>query len=128
MLKQCSVTLLLLAFIATTFSRAVIVADFYANQDYIAKNLCENRGKPMMHCCGKCQLRKRLAHEDNQDKNNPERRMENRNEVLFVEEQSAFLSAPFRVAGILPYSLLPAETPVDRAAAIFHPPGKGCTV
>ncbi len=29
---------------ASTFSKAVIVADFYANQDYIAKNLCENRG------------------------------------------------------------------------------------
>jgi hypothetical protein len=126
MLKQCSVIPLLLAFMATTFSRAVIVADFYANQDYIAKNLCENRDKPMMHCGGTCHLRKRLAREDNQDKNNPERRMENRNEVLFMEEQSAFLTAPFRTTGILPYSLIPTGTPVDRASAIFHPPGKGC--
>ncbi len=109
---------------AMTFSRAAIVVDFYANQDYIAKNLCENRGKPMMHCCGKCHLRKRLANEDNQDKNNPDRRMENRNEVLFMDEQSSFLSAPFRIAGILPYSLIPTPTPVDRAFAIFHPPGQ----
>jgi len=128
MLKQCSVILLLLAFMATTFSRAVIVVDFYANQDEIAKTLCENRDKPMKHCCGKCQLRKRLVHQDNQDKNNPERRIENRNEVLFMGERSAFLSSPFRVTGILPYSLIPAQTPVDRASAVFHPPGEGHTV
>lgn len=128
MLKQCSVILLLLAFMATSFSRAVIVIDFYANQDYIARNLCENRDKPVMHCGGTCHLRKRLAHEDNQDKNNPERRLENSSEVLFIEDQSAFQPAPFRTADILPYSLIPAGTPVDRASAIFHPPGKRHTV
>jgi hypothetical protein len=115
--------MLMLAFMATTFSRAFIVVDFYANQDAIAKNLCENRDKPMMHCCGRCQLRKRLLHEDNQDKNNPERRMESRNEVLIMEEQAAFLPIPFRTSGILPYSLLLTKAPVDRACAIFHPPG-----
>lgn len=128
MLKQCSVILLLAAFMATTFSRAVIVVDFYANQDLIAKTLCENRDRPMMHCCGRCQLRKRLAHQDNQDKNNPERRIENRTETLFIEEGSAFLSAPFRVSGINPYPLIPTKAPVDRAFAIFHPPGQSCTL
>ena len=124
MVKQCSVFLLLLAFMATTFSRAVIVADFYANQDYIAKNLCENRDKPMMHCCGRCLLRKRLAHQDNQDKSNPERRAENRSEVLFSEEVSVFLAEPIREAHILSYALFSSKAPVDRAAAIFHPPGR----
>lgn len=124
MLKQCSVLLLLLAFLATTFSRAVVVVNFYANQEYIIKNLCENRDRPMIHCCGRCQLRKRLAHEDNQDKNNPERRVENKNEVLFTEDQSLSLSAPVRETNILSYSLLPSKAPVDRCSAIFHPPGQ----
>ena len=44
-----------------TFSQVVIVADYYANKDYIAKNLCENRDKPQMHCEGKCCLKKKLA-------------------------------------------------------------------
>jgi hypothetical protein len=127
MLKQCTVFLLLLAFMATTFSRAVIVVDFYANQDYIAKNLCINRDKPMMSCHGRCQLCKRLAHEDSQDKNNPERRTENRNEVFFKEEQSAFLSLPFRNVSELAYSILPAQALTDRASAIFHPPGENTT-
>ncbi len=125
MFKQCSVFLLLLAVIATTFSRTVIVVNFYANQDYIAKNLCENRAKPMMRCCGKCQLRKRLSHQDNQDKNDPERRGENRSLVFFHDELSPFLSAPIRDTHILSYALFSSKEPVDRALAIFHPPGTG---
>lgn len=37
-----------------------IVGLFKLNQDYIAKNLCENRSKPQKKCCGKCYLRKQL--------------------------------------------------------------------
>lgn len=34
--------------------------DFYANQSYIAKNLCVNRDKPWLHCNGHCYLMKKL--------------------------------------------------------------------
>src|ERR1700761_5629855 len=86
MLLRCSALLLLLAFMATTFSKAVTVVGFYANQDYIAKNLCVNRDKPQMRCNGRCQLCKRLATEDNQDKRAPERRTERSVEVLYCQE------------------------------------------
>lgn len=122
MLQKCTALFLLLAFLAATFSKAVIVVDFYANQDYIARNLCENRDKPMMHCCGRCLLRKRLAHEDNQDKNNPERRAENNNEVLFLEDVSPAMTAPVVCLTQIPYSPYCAEAPVDQAVDIFHPP------
>jgi len=46
-----------------TFSQVVVVAEYYANKNYIAKNLCKNRDKPMMHCDGKCCLKKKLAAE-----------------------------------------------------------------
>lgn len=46
-----------------TLSQVVIIAEYYANKDYIAKNLCENRNNPKMHCDGKCCLRKKLAKE-----------------------------------------------------------------
>ena len=121
MLKQCTAILLLLAFGASTFSKAVIVADFYANQDYIAKNLCENRGNPMLHCCGRCKLRKRLAREDNQDQNNPERRAENK-EVLFVEGEAVALKAPFVLSVVVPYGAFVGHGPVDQPSTIDHPP------
>ena len=121
MVRQCTALFLLLAFLASSFSKAVIVADFYANQESIAKNLCENRGNPNMHCCGRCQLRKRLAKDANGDQNNPERRADNK-ETLFVSDDSIGLSSPF-VAGVtLPYGAFNGHDPVDRAAGIDHPP------
>lgn len=122
MLRKYTAILLLLAFMASTFSKAVIVADFYANQDYIAKNLCENRGKPMMHCCGRCQLRKRLNREADQDKNNPEQRSENKLEVLFLDRTADLPAPPVLASVTLPYSPFVGGQPVDRAADIFHPP------
>jgi len=121
MLRQCTAFILLLAFMASSFSKAVIVADFYANQDYIAKNLCENRGNPGMHCCGRCLLRKRLNKDANQEQNNPERRVDNK-ETLFVEESLAKLDAPFLSETTLPYGTMIAGAPVDRFAAVDHPP------
>jgi hypothetical protein len=122
MFRWCTAFILLLAFAASSFSKAVIVVDFYANQDYIAKNLCENRDKPMMHCCGRCQLRKRLNREADQDKNNPERRSENKQEVLFLDETADKLATPVVCSVLLPYSPFTDRGPVDQPAEIFHPP------
>jgi hypothetical protein len=47
-----------------TFSTFIIKADFYINQSYIAKNLCVNKDKPMMHCNGKCYLSKKLKQQE----------------------------------------------------------------
>jgi hypothetical protein len=122
MLRQCTALLLLLAFLASSFSKAVIVADFYANQDYIAKNLCENKGNTKLHCCGRCMLRKRLAREADQDKDNPERKAENKQEILCLRDMGPFAAAPYRVCVIHPYQCIPVASAVDRSLDIFHPP------
>lgn len=121
MLRKCTAFFLLLAFAASTFSRAVIVVDFYANQDYIAKNLCENRDKPMLHCCGRCLLRKRLANQDKQDKNNPERETNNK-EVLFFQEASRAAYTPVFTTAVTAYRTFDDGAPIDQAVGIFHPP------
>ncbi|HEX3934291.1 MAG TPA: hypothetical protein VHW43_06400 [Puia sp.] len=121
MVRQCTALFLLLAFMASSFSKAVIVADFYANQDYIAKNLCENRGNLKMHCCGRCQLRKRLAKDANQEQNNPERRPDNK-DVLFVSDKAVRLATPTISETTLPYGALVVLGPVDQYAPIDHPP------
>ena len=78
---------------ASTFSKAIIVADFYANRDYIARTLCVNRNNPIIHCGGRCQPCKRLNNDARQDQKNPDRRAENK-EVLFLEQASIVLNAP----------------------------------
>jgi hypothetical protein len=121
MVRKCTALFLLLAFLASSFSKAVIVVDFYANQDSIAKNLCENRGNPKMHCCGRCQLRKRLNKDANQEQNNPERRSDNK-EPLFASDGFLALSSPFVAGVVLPYRAFNGGGPVDRAAGVDHPP------
>lgn len=53
--------LLILSILAKPIWQAKILISFQINQDYIAKNLCENRDKPKMQCNGHCQLFKQLG-------------------------------------------------------------------
>jgi len=62
-LRKIVVIFSLLGILLQTFNQAVIVGQYYANKDYIAKYLCENRNKPQLHCEGKCCLKKKLAKE-----------------------------------------------------------------
>src|ERR1700676_4737951 len=103
--KQVSVALLLLAILLQSISKAVIFADFYTNQDYIARNLCENRDKPIIHCYGRCQLNKRLVEDEKQEGNNPERRENAWNVILFADSGRS-LSLP--ALAMRPFSHLPA--------------------
>jgi hypothetical protein len=45
------------------------MAGYEVNRDYIAKNLCENRNKPQMHCNGKCHLNKELKEQQKKEQN-----------------------------------------------------------
>jgi len=123
MLKQLIALLFLLAFTAQMFSKAVIVCSFYANQDYIAKNLCENRNKPKCCCHGKCQLRKRLNKDTNEDKQSNERKSSKESEVL--SSKSFFLNIPTAVfkEQQITYTCFSDGKAIDKSYSIFHPPG-----
>jgi len=119
--KRSLTFLLLLALVLQSLGKVVVIAGFYADQDYIVRNLCENRNKPIIHCGGKCQLNKRLKQQD-KDSESPDHKPENKNEVIS--------SRSFYLTGIDPsgplitraYSSGNAGRPVDRAIAHFHPP------
>lgn len=66
----------ILLFTALSFHLVVqlsIVTWYEVNKDYIAKNLCVNRNKPELKCCGKCYLKKQLnkAEQPGDDKQAP---------------------------------------------------------
>ncbi|WPQ62907.1 hypothetical protein SIO70_31585 [Chitinophaga sancti] len=50
-------------------SQYLIMLEYKVNQDYIASVLCENKDKPEMHCNGKCQLKKQLERDQQQQNN-----------------------------------------------------------
>src|SRR6187399_1985503 len=51
---------------AQTFSKWCVILEYQVNKDFIAKNLCINRAKPMSCCQGKCHLNKNMAKDENQ--------------------------------------------------------------
>ena len=85
---------------AQSFDRVLIVADYFTRTSSYAKN-CENKKKPQMHCQGKCQMMKKLEQQEKDNQSFPERRMENKQEVLDCEAVTQpdfrllIISAPF---------------------------------
>jgi hypothetical protein len=103
-----------------------IVIWYQANKNYIAQNLCENRDKPEMKCCGKCYLKKQLRNADNntekQNKQAPLKTMQ-------LELASCVLPAPAQWDPVpLPPSAIiqnPAGARhfgISAIHSIFHPP------
>jgi len=109
------------AFALQTFSRYVIMADYNINTQAYAKN-CINKAKPKMHCNGKCQMMKKLQQEEKKDQQDPDRKGENKLNVL--SSKSFFTTVPFYriyfVKREYPTLLSPKET--KRSFEIFHPP------
>jgi hypothetical protein len=112
---------LLVAFAAQTFSKAFLVLDYYSNTASFAKD-CENKSRPLLNCNGKCLLMKKIKAAEKKEEQNPERKMENKNEIFFsapflttltIEETNIESNFNFSYS-----SFFPATQAVD----IFHPP------
>ncbi|MFP5040380.1 hypothetical protein [Parasediminibacterium sp. JCM 36343] len=122
MFKQSIAILFLLAFVAQTFSKAVIVCSFYANQSYIAKNFCENKAKPRSCCAGKCQLKKKLNKDTKEDKQSNERRTGKDSEVLSSKSFFTHTSPCISQEIVIAYTSHTAGKPIRVPRAVFHPP------
>lgn len=86
MLKQVIAIVAFVGILFQTFSSLTVYTAFYLNQNYIAKNLCENRDKPMKKCCGKCYLKKKLAQQQKQDQvPNSQNQRDKQDVVLFFD-------------------------------------------
>jgi len=119
LLKSTSV-LLLISLLCANLSNAFVYLGFEVNQKYIAKELCENKDKPQMHCNGKCYLMKKLKQA--QEKEQKQERQSQKPQVqdaivgtTLVFKQYAFAEINFHV----PFS---TGMPQSIKNSIFHPP------
>ncbi len=121
MFKPVAAILLIIAFIAQTFSGGLVMLNYYTNTAAFAKN-CENKARPKMHCNGKCQMMKKLKQEEKQDQQNPERKLENKTEVL---SSKSFYCNSVDAIAIIALKASPIEKSyplTDIAYSFFHPP------
>lgn len=120
--QRVAIVLLLFSLMLQCFSKMIVVADFYANRDYIAKNLCINRYQTAISCGGKCQLNKRLR-EENKENGETGSRPDDRYEVLSSRCYYLTCFNPWTPRVTTSYPFFSGDSPVDQPAVIFHPPG-----
>lgn len=119
--KRLLTLILLLAFSAQSFSQGILLLNFYFHRAYIAKNQCENRFRPMLHCNGKCVLAKKLKQQEKKEQQNPELKLQGKAEV--VSSRSFFITQIVLPENSSPYhAALKTAATTDRSSAIFHPP------
>ena len=111
---------LVIAFFAQTFSKGLIVANYYTNTQAYAKN-CINKAKPKMHCNGKCQMMKKLKQEENKDGQNPERKNEVKTDVLFFTQIKTQFNSQ-RILTKIQFPIVQYKLTQDISADFFHPP------
>ena len=120
MFKSITASIILLAFVSQMFSGQIIQLNYYLNPAAFAKN-CENKARPMMHCNGKCQVMKKMLEEEKKDQQSQEGKSVNKNEVF--SSKSFFGSIAYHsiiVKNIFSRDII--LVPIDRSAAVFHPP------
>jgi len=115
-------SILFISLLAQTFDSAFITLGYYVNTSAYSKS-CENKDKPMLHCCGKCQLRKKLQQEE-KDRQAADKRGENKNEIV-LSSRSFFASihpiTSYELA--IKYPAYSEATEIKMPRSIFHPPG-----
>ncbi len=114
---------LVAAFFAQTFSKSLLVADYFANKAAYAKN-CENKANPAMKCHGKCQMRKVLGKQHKQDQENPCKRAAFENEPLLYST-SYFASVAVPAIQVIAENKVANWFPgysTNDCLDIFHPP------
>jgi hypothetical protein len=121
--KRTATFLLLLCFLAQSFSRWLVVVDYCIDTAAYAKN-CVNKDKPMMHCNGKCQMCKKMEQQDNPDKQTPERRSANdKNDPLSCDQDfSSGTSLIYMSATATRYAELSPGKTSRMPRSFFHPP------
>jgi hypothetical protein len=121
MLRHLFTILLLASFSAQTFQQALILLDYTVNTSAFAKN-CENKERPVLKCKGKCQMMKKIQEEEEKNQQNPERKLENKSEVVLSSK--SFYPVFTSTSSIVhtPYFIFDDKEEIKRPRSVFHPP------
>jgi len=105
-----------------------ILGYYELNKAYIAKNLCENRNRPELKCCGKCYLNKQLKKaggDENGSKNLPNKIEKNEVLVFLLPPPLRLLKHAFSET-VIKNPVLQSLYDSKITRAFFHPPSVCC--
>ena len=84
-MKSFIAILLASAFLLQSAGKLFVMANYQINKDFISKNLCVNKAKPIMKCNGKCHLKKQLEKEDKKE-NSPASSLKEKVDIQIIHE------------------------------------------
>ncbi|MBK7010738.1 MAG: hypothetical protein IPH36_19980 [Saprospiraceae bacterium] len=110
--------------IFSSFGKTILLLGFVANQDYIAKNLCENRYQTERLCSGKCVLTKTIQKHDGQDSEKwPLKLKDLKENTAYFFNPPAFVLERTSIISILKPIIYSKITIIPSYLQdIFHPP------
>jgi hypothetical protein len=110
-----------------SFSQWLTFAAFKMNRDYISKNLCENRSRPVLQCRGNCVLMKKMKQEQQDEKNSSNSQKAEFSSLVLSSKSFYPTSNETPLSGTHTARLRPGNTgkPVHRSQSIFRPPLRG---
>lgn len=76
-MKKFLSIVLLISISCQLLCNCVVIIGYELNKKYITEKFCENKNKPALHCNGKCHLKKQLAKQNQDQKNNTSNPKEN---------------------------------------------------
>lgn len=127
-MKKVLAIILLLTLLFQGMAHYSVIVLYELRKDYIARNLCENRGNPAMNCCGKCYLKKQLKKvEDshNDDAKNTSVKVEKQEIMAYILPLQDFWTRAYRDHPDKNYN--PGEQNMngyDPLLNVFRPPQK----
>jgi hypothetical protein len=121
MIRYTAAILLIFAFAIQTFKGGFVIFDYYSNTAAFAKN-CINKAKPKLHCNGKCQMMKKMQEEEKKDQQVPERKFENKIEVLSSKYFTTTVNPGASQIIALTYNNTYTHRALKMPRSFFHPP------
>ncbi len=121
-LKKTISFIFLLSFIAQIFGSTIVLAKYYSNKAPFIKN-CINKNKPQLKCNGKCQMMKKMAEEEQKEKDDLEKKSGLKISVLSTK--SFFnnkVADAIAINSNLSYHQFQVQSTTDRSFSVFHPP------
>ena len=111
---------LLFSVVLQVFGQRLLVVQFYANRNFVARNLCINRSRPRLKCDGLCQLSKKLKEDSRKEESNSGGRFEGKLEFSSFLLNHEDCCTPVQLEN--DFLVLNSGKPIQRSTSLFHPP------
>jgi hypothetical protein len=121
-MKRLAVILLVPIMLLQSCAGLFMMTVFYANRDYIAKNLCDYRNRPVSTCGGSCVLAESLKKEQEREEKQPDLKFKEI-QLLLSHTTSVLTKIPVMVKVQPSYATYVRPIYTSQFTSnIFHPP------